>query len=292
MVISTGCHTHYGLCYSPSGVVRYNLCSHTQGLWSSLPDGHLCEVTDLLDFRCGCLMGWCLESCSHIVILWQSCRQKQYSQDDKVEREPPCPWLWHWATELINSGPVFLQVLVMWCNIFLKTHVATIFCCCLSLTGTVGSFFVFGLFHLARLIFVPYIIIAWHCLLPANGMPCNSFHLELVSCVWGERAVVLAAVENIATWISRLLKHVFLPKAALIQMPVCWIHFSSPRCTPWHESWWQRYIWHFEIFLATPTWSQLSSVKSRPSFTFSSNWGTSSLTRAAQTVYDGKWKPN
>lgn len=84
-----------------------------------------------------------------------------------------------------------------------------------------GVFFVFGLFHLAWLIFVLDIIIAWHCLLLATGMPWNSFYLELVSCIWGESIVAPAALESIATWISSLVKHVFTkgsfgPNASLL----------------------------------------------------------------------------
>lgn len=70
------------------------------------------------------------------------------------------------------------------------------------------------------------------------------------------------------------------------------IRFSSLRCIPCHESWRQRYIWRFEIVLATPTWSDSSSTRSRASFTSSPNWVMSSLTGTAQTVYDGRSKPN
>lgn len=133
---------------------------------------------------------------------------------------------------------------------------------------------------------------------PVNSLTIPSLILLpcFVSCIWGKKVVVLVAIwkyyhmEFVVLWNvysnfmlnkgsfgpnASFCDSVFLPWAA--HMP--WDLMASIHLAFWNFPW----ITHMK---------SLSSMNSRASFSYFSNWVMSSLTRAVQTVYGGRSKPN
>lgn len=159
-------------------------------------------------------------------------------------------------------------------------------------TSTLGYRFVLGLFCPAR-IFVLNVITAQPWLVLVTGFPWYSFHWALVSCIWSQRRLHWQHLKYCNMNFQSCEKYVlicFYQRQLWSKCHFARFIFSSLRCISCHESWWQRCIWHFKIFLATPTWSHSNSVRSRVSFTYSSNWVMSSLIRVVQIEHDGRSK--